>query len=105
MGGAQALHLAARAPTLFGTVVALSAPPDVPGGETLIDAWRRRQASASPVRLFLLCGTDDAFLAEARQARTVFKTLGATVEWTETPGGHDWATWRDHLARVLPLFR
>ena len=27
----------------------------------------------------------------------------ASVEWTETPGRHDWNTWRDHLARVLPL--
>ena len=44
MGGAQALHLAARAPSLFGTVVGLSAPPDVPGGDTLIAAWRRPPA-------------------------------------------------------------
>ena len=62
MGGAQALHLAARAPSLFGTVVALSAPPDVPEGDTLSDAWRRRTASALPIRVLLLCGTDDPFL-------------------------------------------
>ena len=101
MGGAQALHLAARAPTLFGTVVALSAPPDVPGGETLIEAWRRPR-SATPVRLFLLCGSDDPYLGEARQALTAFQAVRATAEWIETPGGHDWATWRDHLGRVLP---
>jgi enterochelin esterase family protein len=106
MGGAQAVHLAARAPSLFGTVVALSAPPDVPGGETLNDAWRRRSATAPAVRVRLLCGTRDPFLEEARRAVGVLRALGVPVEWTETPGAHDWSTWRDHLGRVLPqLFR
>jgi enterochelin esterase-like enzyme len=34
MGGAQALHLAARTTSLFGPVAALSAPGDVPQGDT-----------------------------------------------------------------------
>lgn len=106
MGGAQALHLAARAPSLFGTVVALSAPPHVPRGETLNEAWRRRPASASPVGAHLLCGSRDPFLGEARQASEVLRGFGVRVDWIETPGAHDWRTWRDHLARVLPkLFR
>lgn len=103
MGGAQALHLAARAPSLFGTVVGLSAPPDVPGGDTLSAAWRRRPTAAPPVAVRLLCGADDALLDEARQALTALQSLGASVEWTETAGGHDWSTWRNHLGRVLPL--
>lgn len=106
MGGAQALHLAARAPALFGTVVGLSTPADVPGGDTLTIAWRRRPASASPVRVLLLCGTEDPFLGEARRAQADLQTLGVAVEWTETPGRHDWPTWRDYLSRVLPrMFR
>jgi enterochelin esterase-like enzyme len=106
MGGAQALHLAARAPELFGTVVGLSAPPDIPEGETLKAAWQKRPASAPPVRVRLICGTDDDLLDEARQAATVLKAAGAAVDWIETPGGHDWSTWRDHLRHVLPwLFR
>jgi enterochelin esterase family protein len=105
MGGVQALHLAARAPSLFGTVVALSAPADVPGGDTLSAAWRRRPA-APPVRVHLLCGVDDPFLVDARHALAVLRTFEVSVEWTETPGGHDWSTWRDHFRRVLPhLFR
>jgi hypothetical protein len=51
---------AARAPSLFGTVVGLR-----------------------------LCGTDDAFLAEAQQAVPVLTAAGVAVEWTTTPGGHD----------------
>lgn len=106
MGGAQALHLVARVPSLFGTVVAMSAPPDVPGGETLNEAWRRRPASASPVRVLLLCGSRDPFLGEARQAPDVLREVGVPVDWIETPGAHDWSTWRDHLAQALPkLFR
>jgi enterochelin esterase family protein len=106
MGGAQALHLAAREPSLFGTVAGLSTPADVPRGETLAQAWRRRPTSAPPVRVTLLCGTDDPFLEEARQAPATLKSLGTAVEWVETPGAHDWSTWRDHLGRVLPrLFR
>ena len=106
MGGVQALHLAARAAALFGTVVALSAPPDVPGGQTLAEAWRARPASAPPVRLVSLCGTADPFLALARDGVAALRGLGATVEASETAGGHDWATWRAHLAQVLPrLFR
>ena len=106
MGGAQALHLAAAAPDLFGTVVGLSAPPDVPGGDTLKEAWQRRPARSPAVRVLLLCGRDDSFLLEARQAEAVFRSFGVAAEWTETPGGHDWSTWRDQLSRVLPrLFR
>jgi len=103
MGGAQALHLAARAPGLFGTVVGLSAPPDIPEGETLKSAWQKRAAAAPAVRFLLLCGVDDSYLEIAREAATVLKAAGATVDWRETPGGHDWSTWRDHLDRVLPL--
>ncbi len=102
MGGAQALHLAARVPSLFGTVVALSTPPDLPGGDTFSEAWRHRPVSALPVRFHVLCGADDPFLVEARQARDVLQQSGSTVEWMETTGGHDWSTWRDHLGRVLP---
>lgn len=106
MGGVQALHLAARAPALFGTVVALSAPADVPGGQTLAEAWRGRPPSAPPVRLLSLCGSADPFLALARDGVGVLRGLGATVEASETAGGHDWATWRAHLTQVLPrLFR
>ena len=106
MGGVQALHLAARVPELFGTVVALSAPPDVPGGQTLTEAWRGRAASAPPVRLLSLCGSTDPFLALARDGVGALRGLGIAVEASETAGGHDWATWRAHLAHVLPrLFR
>ena len=106
MGGVQALHLAARVPELFGTVVALSAPADVPGGQTLAEAWRGRPASAPPVPLLSLCGSADSFLALARDGVGVLRSLGFAVEASETAGGHDWATWRAHLAQALPrLFR
>jgi enterochelin esterase-like enzyme len=106
MGGAQVLHLAARAPSLFGSVIGLSAPGDIPGGETLLEAWRPRSSSAKAVRVQLLCGTEDPYFADARRAFADLQALGASVEWTATPGAHDWSAWRDHLARVLPrLFR
>jgi enterochelin esterase family protein len=106
MGGAQALHLAARAPELFGTVVGLAAPPDVPGGQTLLVAWQGRPAGAPAVRVLLVCGREDPFLLEARQAQPVLRNLGVAAEWIETPGRHDWSTWRDQLRLVLPrLFR
>ena len=58
------------------------------------------------MRVRLICGTDDPFLVEAREAVAVLKTAGTPVEWIETPGGHDWSTWRDHLRHVLSwLFR
>jgi enterochelin esterase family protein len=103
MGGAQALHLAAREPALFGTVVALSTPPDVPGGDTLETAWRRRPTNAAPVVVHLFCGGDDPFRDGARGALAVLRAGGASVDWTETAGGHDWSTWRSHLGRALPL--
>lgn len=106
MGGAQALHLAARAPALFGTVVGLSAPGDLPNGPTLKDAWQRRPSTAPSVRVWLYCGTRDPFLDLGREALTTLQSLGIAVELIETPGAHDWTTWRDHLGRVLPrLFR
>jgi enterochelin esterase-like enzyme len=58
------------------------------------------------VRVRLLCGRDDQFLTEARQAVDVLRRPGVDVEWKETAGAHDWSTWRAHLAQVLPtLFR
>jgi enterochelin esterase-like enzyme len=58
------------------------------------------------VRLLSLCGTADPFLALAREGVAVLRGLGLAVEASETAGGHDWATWRAHLAQVLPrLFR
>jgi enterochelin esterase-like enzyme len=54
----------------------------------------------------LLCGSGDPYLADARRASADLQSLGVKIEWTETPGAHDWSAWRDHLARILPqLFR
>jgi enterochelin esterase-like enzyme len=105
MGGAQALHLAARHPGMFGTVVGFSAPGDIPSGPMLVDAWRGHPRDRQP-GVWLFCGAADPFLAEARLVRDQLQKLGQRVDWTETSGAHDWPTWRGHLESALRrLFR
>lgn len=105
MGGAQALHLTARHPGMFGTVVGLSAPGDIPSGPTLLDAWRGHARDGEP-GVWLYCGSADPFLADARRVRDQLQTLGRRADWIETPGAHDWPTWRAHLELALRrLFR
>jgi enterochelin esterase-like enzyme len=72
----------------------------------LPQAWRPRLSSAKAVRVRLLCGKADPYLADAQRAFADLQALGVNVEWTTTPGAHDWSAWRDHFARALPrLFR
>jgi enterochelin esterase family protein len=101
MGGSQALHLAALDLGRFGTVAAFSAPGDIPGGATLLNSWTAARDRMPPTVFRLWCGTSDPFFAEARLAYDQLRSLGLTAGWRETPGAHDWATWRSHLAELM----
>ena len=52
-------------------------------------------------RLFQWCGTEDALLEHNRTFRDRAAALGLNVDYSESPGGHDWACWDAQIQRVL----
>ena len=80
------------------------------GGRDMYGWWardpqriaRRALDGGRPLpRFFVDVGTEDAFLAENREFVAGAKALGASVEYHEWPGAHDWAYWRAHLPQSL----
>lgn len=63
-------------------------------------ARARRRGRALP-QLFVDAGTDDPFLPENRDFVERARALGASVEYHEWPGRHDWPYWRAHSVQSL----
>ena len=102
LGAVAALHLAARRPDLFGSVVAGSAALWWPGengqlsGRDVADAYA---ANTPNGRLFLTVGTEEgALLEDNRRFHATLLGTGHHVSYTEFRGGHDHACWRGNLA-------
>lgn len=100
MGGGQALHLAFAEPARFGWIGALSAATPAP------ETWARVLAEAkTPERrlLWIACGREDFLFAPNVAFVEALRARGVRHEWRQTPGGHSWPVWREHVAEVLPL--
>jgi enterochelin esterase-like enzyme len=106
MGGTQALHLG-LAMEHFGNIGAFSAPGDVPRGRTFEELLREtRHARGRVELLWLACGRDDAYFAEAERVHAELARHGIPHVWRETDGRHTWTVWRRHFADfVTVLFR
>lgn len=56
-------------------------------------------------RIFITCGSEDNHLLDyAREARDFFASFEGNpfdLEYTEHPGGHNWAYWDDHICDFL----
>jgi enterochelin esterase-like enzyme len=102
LGAVAALHLSARRPGLFGSVVAASPALWWPGEKGQISsadvaAAYARTAPAS--RLFLDAGTEEGdLLKDARAFHDRLVTTDHDVTYREFRGGHDHACWRGSLA-------
>jgi enterochelin esterase-like enzyme len=102
LGAVAALHLSARQPDLFGSVVAGSAALWWPGENGQVSGAEVAAAYASGTaagRLFLDAGTEEAGLLEdTRTFRDTLVEAGRDVTYREFRGGHDHACWRGSLA-------
>jgi enterochelin esterase-like enzyme len=102
LGAVAALHLAARRPSLFGSVVAGSPALWWPGengqisGAAVAAAYADRAPSG---RLFLDAGTEEGdLLTDTRAFHDTLVKTGHDVTYREFRGGHDHACWRGSLA-------
>jgi enterochelin esterase-like enzyme len=56
-----------------------------------------------PRLLWLACGSEDSLLASNQRSIAWLKLQGLPVTVVETPGGHTWPVWRNHLIQFAPL--
>ena len=102
LGAVAALHLAARQPGRFGSVVAGSPALWWPGehGQVSGAGVAAAYADHTPAgRVFLDAGTEEGdLLAGARAFHDTLVKAGHDVVYREFRGGHDHACWRGSLA-------
>jgi len=102
LGAVAALHLAARRPGLFGSVVAGSPALWWPGQNGQISGAGVAAAylnAPRPGRLFLDAGTEEGdLLKHTRAFHDTLMKAGHDVTYREFRGGHDHACWRGSLA-------
>jgi enterochelin esterase family protein len=102
LGAVAVLHLSARRPGLFGSVVAGSPALWWPGGNGQIsgaDVAEAYARTATAGRLFLDAGTEEGDLRkDARAFHDRLATTDHDVTYREFRGGHDHACWRGSLA-------
>lgn len=125
MGGHGALFLALRHPDIFGAAGSMSGGLnmkevgyrfDVPLriGDTLNypQNWNDysvtgiiSEYTSTPVAIIFDCGISDIFIEGNRRLHQEMLARKIPHEYTERPGLHDWAYWRNSVAYQLHYFR
>lgn len=127
MGGYGALKCGILAPKRFGRVASLSGATDLasicadledPDGywETIfgpvkdfagsindLHAQARRLAASGEPKpeIYMWCGQSDALLTLNTASAAYLKNLGFAVNFTTSPGGHEWKCWDVQIEKVL----
>lgn len=71
-----------------------------------VNADLKRQFKNAPELYWIVIGKDDVLYQNVADYRRQLDTLGIPYTYTETPGGHTWANWRQYLIDFLPqLFK
>ncbi len=102
MGGAESLFIGLNALDRFAYIGAFSQgglSKDYAKDFPSLDA-----NSGSKLRvLWISCGKDDHLLADDEAVRDYLQSKGFKVQWTETPGRHQWQVWRRNLTNFTTL--
>jgi len=125
MGGHGALFLALRHATVFGAAGAISGGVDLTEskrrfdvakriGDTVINAdnWHDysvlnliEKYTATPVKIIFDCGTKDIFIEGNRRLHQKMLELKIPHDYTERPGEHNWAYWKNAIPYQLLFFK
>lgn len=108
MGGGQALRCGAGHLEEFAWVGAFSAAVSSPGQDPAMRALLENpdRANEQLQLLWIAIGRNDLLLARNQDLRKRLDAVGIEHTFLLTDGEHDWAAWRDSLARFAPqLFR
>ena len=100
MGGGQSLLIGLNHPEYFGWVVGLSSALPYPSFDGLFP----RMVAGSSQMLWIACGQEEGEdLADSRRLVSWLKTKGLSPTAIETPGVHNWHTWRGNFVQFAPL--
>jgi enterochelin esterase-like enzyme len=105
MGGGQAMRIGVAHLDLFSHIGVFSS------GLRNLDpatAYDGRLADASAFNgqvplLWLGMGTEDSAYAALKATHETLEKAGIRHTWFESPGGHTWTVWRQHLVEFAPL--
>ncbi len=102
MGGMQSLEIGINHPELFAYVGGMSAY--VPYPETLLERGLKNKNLNEQLKLlWISIGKDDFLLKDAESFHNLLQKHDINVQWTLTPGTHEWTVWREYLRDFVPL--
>lgn len=102
MGGMQSLEIGINHPELFAYVGGMSAY--VPEPKKLIAKGLADKNLNNELKLlWISIGKDDFLLKDAESFHQLLEKHGIHVQWTLTPGSHEWPVWRGYLRDFAPL--
>jgi enterochelin esterase family protein len=112
-GAVSALSTAVRFPGTYGSLLLQSgsflySDPRVHHGEgTEFDpvvhfiAHYRAAPVRAAERAFISCGACEDLVDANRGMLPIFRSTGMKINYVESPDGHSWEAWRDHLGPGL----
>ncbi len=100
MGGGESLLIGLDHTDLFGWVGGFSSAVAYLHLDGLIP---NLDARVQPKLLWVACGTEDELIKPNRLFVAWLRTKGLAPVAIETPGIHNWPTWRDNLVHFAPL--
>jgi len=112
-GAVAALSTAVRFPRSYGSLLLQSgsflySDPTVRHGEgsdfnpvvRFIDHYRAHPVRPAD-RAFVSCGAYEDLVEANRGMLPIFRDIGMKINYVESPDGHSWESWRDHLGPGL----
>jgi enterochelin esterase family protein len=100
MGGGQSLLIGLNQPETFGWVGAMSSALPYAGYDGLFP----RMPSTGPAHLlWIACATEEEDIVPTRQLVAWLRARGVSPTSVETPGTHNWHTWRNNFVQFAPL--
>ena len=96
LGGLMALYTGLRLPHIFGQVLAQSGSYEIDGFE-FITSTLVAHAPQSPLRIWMDVGQFEELLETNRKMYALLTARGYTVDYHESPAGHNYPAWRDDL--------
>lgn len=65
--------------------------------------WAQKAlAGGTMPRLYLSCGTEDGLFDKNIAMRDQLRALGAEVQWSQSPGEHNWTFWDQEIRKAVP---
>jgi enterochelin esterase-like enzyme len=102
MGGLMSLYTALRHPEIFGRALSQSGAFGIDDTEMVVFDLVR-DGAPKPLKIWIDVGTYDSpeLIPPNRRMGALLKAKGYAVTYTEQPGGHNYASWRNMMGAGL----